>query len=34
MQKQPVEIMNGLMVYNMQSSDKNKQRLHINFLEC
>jgi hypothetical protein len=34
MQKQSVEIMNGLMVYNMQSSDKNKQRLYNNLLEC
>jgi len=33
MLKQPVEIMNGLMVYNMQSSDRNKHRLYINLLE-
>ena len=34
MQKQPGEIMNGLMVYNMRSSDKDEQRLYIDLLEC
>lgn len=34
MQKQPVKIMNGLMLYNMQSSDKNEQRFYIDLLEC
>lgn len=34
MQKQPGEITNGLVVYYMQSSDKNEQRLYINSLEC
>jgi hypothetical protein len=34
MQEQPVEMLTGLMVYNMQASDINKQRLQIYLLEC